>query len=360
MAQVSAGPCHVASDHPLQKPQGSHQFAYGFYWEEKPMIFRKLTTAKLAAVTAAAVTMTAAPATANECIAPSNPGGGWDFTCRTIGRILTELDLVDGNVQITNMPGGVGAVTFAMVAAERSDDADLIVATSTVGITQIAQGRYPAPLDTMRYLAMLGADVGVIAVDDESPIESLADLNEAMAADPTALVTAGSSGAGGWDHIRLLMVADEAGVEDLSAIRWVQFDGGTDAVTQMMGGQIDVVSTDLGEIAGFVESGDIRVLAALSDEPIPAFPDIPTAISQGVDVTGYNWRGLYTGGDVSDEEYASWVDRLETLYNSDEWQEAATASGLVPIWRGGAEFEAFVREQADVMEQISRDIGVIE
>ncbi|MCT4684631.1 MAG: tripartite tricarboxylate transporter substrate-binding protein [Roseicyclus sp.] len=324
------------------------------------MIFRSLTSAQLGAALAATMTLTALPASATECIAPSNPGGGWDFTCRTIGRILTELDLVDGNVQVTNMPGGVGAVTFAMVATERADDAELIVATSTVGITQIAQGRYPAPLDTMRYLAMLGADVGVIAVDDDSEIQTLADLNAAMAADPTSLVTAGSSGAGGWDHIRLLMVAQEAGVEDLGAIRWVQFDGGTDAVTQMMGGQIDVVSTDLGEIAGFVESGDIRILAALSDEPIPAFPEIPTAISQGVDVTGYNWRGLYTGGEVTDEQYAEWVEKLETLYNSPEWQEAATASGLVPIWRGGDTFEAFVREQAEVMEQISRDIGVIE
>ena len=258
------------------------------------------------------------------------------------------------------MAGGVGAVAFAMVAAERPADAELIVATSTVGVTQMAQGRYPAPLETMRYLAMLGADVGVIAVDNDSPIQTLAELNAAMAADPTALVTAGSSGAGGWDHIRLLMVADKAGVEDLGAIRWVQFDGGTDAVTQMMGGQIDVVSTDLGEIAGFVESGDIRVLAALSDEPIPAFPDIPTAISQGVDVIGYNWRGLYTGGQVTEEEYAAWVERLETLYNSENWQTAATASGLVPIWRGGAEFEAFVRDQALVMENISREIGVIE
>ena len=324
------------------------------------MIFRTLTTAKLGAAMAAALTLTAAPATANECIAPSNPGGGWDFTCRTIGRILSDLDLVDGNVQVTNMPGGVGAVTFAMVASERPADEELIVATSTVGITQIAQGRYPAPLDSMRYLAMLGADVGVIAVDDDSPIESLEQLNAAMAEDPTALVTAGSSGAGGWDHIRLLMVAREAGIDDLSAIRWVQFDGGTDAVTQMMGGQVDVVSTDLGEIAGFVESGDIRILAALSDDPIPAFPEIPTAISQGIDVTGYNWRGLYTGGEVSDAAYASWVDRLETLYESEDWQTAATESGLVPIWRGGDEFEAFVREQADVMEQISRDIGVIE
>ncbi|MCA1776728.1 MAG: tripartite tricarboxylate transporter substrate binding protein [Loktanella sp.] len=317
------------------------------------------TSTTLAAALGAAVSF-GAPASATECIAPSAPGGGWDFTCRTIGRILTELDLVDGNVQVTNMPGGVGAVTFAMVATERPADEDLIVATSTVGITQIAQGRYPAPVDTMRYLAMLGADVGVIAVDDDSPIESLEQLTEMLAVDPGSLVTAGSSGAGGWDHIRLLMVAREGGLDSLGDVRWVQFDGGTDAVTQMMGGQIDVVSTDLGEIAGFVESGDIRILAALSDDPIPAFPDIPTAKSQGIDVTGYNWRGLYTGGEVSDEAYDEWVSDLETLYNSEAWQTAAVESGLIPIWRGGAEFSDFVIEEAQAMEEISRDIGVIE
>jgi putative tricarboxylic transport membrane protein len=327
------------------------------------MEFKKIVSTKLAIVTAAAVfSLSAVPqiAQANECIAPSNPGGGWDFTCRTIGRILTELDLVDGNVQITNMPGGVGAVTYAMVSAERADDEGLIVATSTVGITQIAQGRYPSGIETMRYIGMLGADVGVIAVAADSEFETLAQLNEAMVADASSVVTAGSSGAGGWDHIRLLMVAREAGLEDLTALRWVQFDGGTDAVTQMMGGQLDVVSTDLGEIAGFVESGDIRILAALSTDPIPAFPDIPTAISQGINVTGYNWRGLYTGGDVSDAAYDAWVERLETLYNSDEWQTAAVAFGLVPIWIGGADFEAYVLEQEQVMAGISRDIGIIE
>ncbi|WOI57133.1 Bug family tripartite tricarboxylate transporter substrate binding protein [Palleronia sp. LCG004] len=318
-------------------------------------------TAVLAGATLSALASFApAQAQTTECIAPSAPGGGWDFTCRTIGRILTDLDLVDGNVQVTNMPGGVGAVAFAMVDGERPGDENLIVATSTVGITQIAQGRYPAPLDAMRYIAMLGADVGVIAVDADSEYDDLAAVSEAMANDPASLVTAGSSGAGGWDHIRLLQVADAAGLEDLSALRWVQFDGGTDAVTQMMGGQVDVVSTDIGEIAGFIESGDIKVLAVLSDEPIPAFPDLPTAVSQGVDVTGYNWRGLYTGGDVSDEAYQQWVDRLETLYNSEEWQSAAKESGLIPIWRGGDEFTEYVQQQEEQMAKISREIGIIE
>ena len=125
------------------------------------------------------------------------------------------------------------------------------------------------------------------------------------------MVFGGSSGAGGWDHLRLLLLAQAAGVpsEDLGKIRWVQYEGGTDAVTQMLGGFIDVVSTDLGEIAGFVEAGQIEALTVMSDEPVPGkFESIPTAKSQGYDVTGYNWRGFYIGGEVPDEAYDFWVD----------------------------------------------------
>ena len=309
-----------------------------------------------------ALSTQAAPRAAQECIAPADPGGGWDFTCRTVGRLLTEEGIVDGNVQVTNMPGGVGAVAYAWVAADRAADENLIVATSTVGITQIAQGQYPGGTDLMRWVAMLGADVGVLTVAADSPYATLDDLLAAMKEDPTSVVAAGSSGAGGWDHIRLLLVAREAGMADeqLPQIRWVQFDGGSPAVTQMLGGQVGLVSTDISEIAGFVESGDIRILAALSDEPIPAFPDAPTAASLGYDVTGYNWRGFYVGGEVSDEAYGRWVSDLEALYETQAWKQAATESGLIPIWRGGEEFETYVEEQAAVMEEISRDIGVLQ
>ncbi|HIC64390.1 MAG: Bug family tripartite tricarboxylate transporter substrate binding protein [Paracoccus sp. (in: a-proteobacteria)] len=318
----------------------------------------KLNGLKVAGIGAAM--LFALPALGAECIAPADPGGGWDFTCREVGRLLSEEKLVDGNVQVTNMPGGVGAVAWANVASKRADDPELIVATSTVGVTQIAQGKYPSDIGTMRWLAMLGADVGIIAVAKDSPYESLDQLLEALKADPASVVTSGSTGAGGWDHIRLMMLAQAAGIEDLTGIRWVQFDGGGPAVTQMMGGQVQVVSADLGEIKGFVESGDIRVLAVLSDQPVSAFPDLPTAKSQGYDVTGYNWRGFYTGGDVSDEDYQAWVDKLQKLYESDGWQETARSSGLEPIWRGGQEFADYVAQQEKEMADISRRIGVIQ
>jgi len=298
-----------------------------------------------------------------ECIAPAAPGGGWDFTCRQISKLLGDLDLVPGNVRVTNMVGGSGATAYGHVMSKRADDPDVIIATSTVGTTQIAQNRYPAEADVMRWLAMLYADVGVVLVTPDSPHQSLDALIDTLKDDPASVVFGGSSAVGGWDHLRLLILARAAGIatEDLGKIRWVQYSGGTDAVTQMMGGFIDAVTTDLGEIAGFVEAGEAEVLAAMSDEPLPGqFAEVPTAKSLGYDMTGYNWRGFYIGGEVSDEAYQWWVDTLEQVYESDEWQQIAIDNGLTPIWRGGDEFEAFVRDSVAQMRQISQDIGVIE
>ena len=296
-----------------------------------------------------------------ECIAPANPGGGWDFTCRTFGRLLTSEKLVPGNVQVTNMPGAVGALAYANIASKRNDDPDLIIATSTVAMAQIAQNKYPAGLDTMRWVGMLGADVGAVLVKKGSKYETLDGFMKALKEDPGSIVAGGSSSIGGWDHLRLLLVAQKAGVslDDLKKIRWVQFEGGGDAVTQLLGGQLGVVVTDVGEIGGFIQSGDVNALAVMSDERLKAYPKVKTAKEQGVDVEGYNWRGVYMGGKVSDEAYNGWVDIMKKLYDSDQWKESAEKSGLTPIWRGGAEFDKFVHESESQMAELSKAIGII-
>ena len=146
--------------------------------------------------------------------------------------------------------------------------------------------------------------------------------------------------------------------EQLRTIRWVEFGGG-EAVTQLLADHVDVVLTDIGEVAGVIRSGDVTPLGVMSDERLEAFPEIATAREQGLDETGYNWRGFYMGGGVSDEAYQGWVDLLRTLYRSDAWQSEAKAKGLTPVWRGGREFEDFVRQQKDAMAEVSRAIGVL-
>lgn len=294
-----------------------------------------------------------------ECLVGADPGSGWDLSCRIVGDLLYELGEEPKPVQVTNMPGGVGAVAYAYVMSKRSDDEDLFAAASAFTAAQIAQGQYPADQDAVRWLGMLASDVGVILVSKDSPINNLAELVEAYKSDPTSVVAGGDGGLGGWDHLRLLMTLSAGGVadDDLQKVRWVQYEGAVTAIPQLMSGDISVVETDLSEMAGYLESGDVKPLAVLADDRVEAFPDIPTAKEQGITITGYNWRGFYMGRDVSDADYKATVEKLKAVYDSPKWQETIKGRGLVAIWRGGAEFETFVDEQVSTLREISRSIG---
>ncbi|PWG63155.1 Bug family tripartite tricarboxylate transporter substrate binding protein [Spiribacter halobius] len=297
-----------------------------------------------------------------ECIAPADPGGGWDFTCRSVGRILDELDLVEGSVNVTNMAGAGGGVAYSNVVSKRADDDNLIVAASTATTTRLAQNQYAGlSADQVRWIATLGADFGVIAVSPDSEHEDLNDLMEAIAENPRDVSFGGGSAVGGWDHLKVLLAARAAGVEDVRAIKYVSFNNGGTAITQMRGGHIDAFTGDLSEATGQIEAGAIRVLAVLADERLPdKFSDLPTAAEQGVDVVGANWRGFYAGGEMSDAAYDYWVNAMEEVYNSTEWQEAMTRNGLVPFWRAGEEMDDFVNEQVAELTELSREIGILQ
>ena len=312
-----------------------------------------------AAATAAAL-LVAGGAQAAECIAPANPGGGWDFTCRQIGKIMTDIGVVDGPVQVTNMAGGGGGLAYQTVANERTDDPDLIVAASQATATRLAQDAYGgATADQVRFLGAIGADPGVIVVAADSPYQSLTDMLDAMKADPSSVAFAGGSAAGGFDHLKVLQLAQEYGVEDVTKVKYIGVDGGADAITQTVGGFTQGMTGDMSEIVGFLESGDVRALAVLSDERVPGF-DIPTAKEQGVDVVAVNWRGLYVPKDISDARFDEWVEKLRAVGESDEWKAAMEANGLAPFTSLGTDFESFIAENMESVAALSREIGVIQ
>lgn len=297
-----------------------------------------------------------------ECIAPANPGGGWDFTCRQVGKSLQDLGLLDQTVQVVNLAGGGGGVAFAEVVNKRNDSNDLIVAASSATATRLAQGAYPGnTMDQVRWLASVGADYGVIAVAANSDIADLPALLDIMKADPTAISIAGGSAVGGWDHLKVLIAASAYGIDDVRSVKYIAFDGGGEAVTQLLAGSVQAFTGDLSEAKGFVESGDIRVIAVLAPERLGGdFADLPTAREQGVDAIGANWRGFYAPGGMSDEAYDAWVSKIGDLYASDEWKAVMETNGLAPLDLQGAAFEEFVAASVAQIQQISRDIGIIQ
>jgi putative tricarboxylic transport membrane protein len=123
---------------------------------------------------------------------------------------------------------------------------------------------------------------------------------------------------------------------------------------------VQAFTGDASEAKGFVDSGDIRVIAVLAPERLEGdFASFPTAKEQGIDVIGANWRGFYAPGGMSDDAYAFWTDAVAKTYASDEWKQAMAANGLAPLDMTGAEFEAFVKESIDNISDLSKQIGLI-
>nr|CDQ33089.1 Tripartite tricarboxylate transporter family receptor [Virgibacillus halodenitrificans] len=318
-------------------------------------------------VMAAALTLGASTAMAFEpsgkveCIAPSDPGGGWDFTCRSIGNVLEDLDLVPRSVQTINMAGAGGGVAYAHTVSKRAGDEQLLVAASTATTTRLAQGQFQGlDADMVNWIGALGADYGVIAVSKDSEYENLNELMDALKEDPRAVKFAGGSAKGGWDHLKVLIAAKAADVDKLPKIPYLSYNNGGEALTQVVGGHVDAFTGDISEAKGFMESGDLRILAVLSEERLPGeFSDIPTAREQGIDALGPNWRGFYMPADISDDAREYWIDAMDTVYASDEWKELMKKNGLMPFHKSADEFNEFVKKQIQDIQELSKEIGLV-
>ncbi len=318
--------------------------------------FLKMLIAGAVIAASASTTVSAA-----ECIAPANPGGGWDFTCRQIGKIMYDIGAVDKPVQVTNMAGAGGGLAFGHVVSERGTDADLIVAASSATTTRLAQNAYAGmTADQVRFVGSIGADPGVIVVAKDSPFENLGDMVDAIKADPGSVAFAGGSAVGGFDHLKPLMILERAGFTDITKVKYIGVDGGADAITQTVGGFTQAMTGDMSEVVGFVKAGEVRVLAVLTEERVPGFDDIPTAKEQGFDVVAVNWRGLYVPAGISDAQFDDWAEKLRKVAESDEWTKAMADNGLAPFTKVGRDFQTYVDGLVTEIAAMSRELGVIQ
>lgn len=319
------------------------------------------TTLRSLGLSAFSLMLASTSAMATECIAPANPGGGWDFTCRQVARIMQEIGAIDAPMVVTNMAGAGGGVAYAHVVTERNEDADLIVAASSATTTRLAQNAFAgATADQVRFLGAIGGDPGVIVVAKDSPLKNLQDMVDAIKADPGSVAFAGGSAVGGFDHMKPLQVMKAAGFDDITKIKYIGVDGGADAITQTVGGFTQAMTGDMSEIVGFIKSGDVRPLAVLTEERVPGFEDIPTAREQGFDVVAVNWRGLYVPKGISDDQYNAWAAKLQQVADSDQWKQVMTENGLAPFIKVGGDFQSWVDGVIAETVTMSKEIGVIQ
>lgn len=305
-------------------------------------------------------TMAAAwePKDQGECIAPANPGGGWDNICRYTSSVLQKTGLVKPNIYVTNMPGGSGAVAIANVIAKRSGDPNLLVAASTSLTFTIAMKRTPHTYKDVIPIGQIGVERGGFFVNADSKFKTIDDLIKALKADPKSVTFSGGSAPGSLDHIKAAMFAKEIGV-DPTKLSYVPFQGGGEALTSIMGGHTDVAALDISEAVGQLEAGRIRGLVLLSSERSAKFKDIPTTYDSGIKLDLPNWRGLYMAPGVPPEAVAFWTETIKKMVETPEFKAESQKLGWEPTYKFGDEFVKFVNAEDERFQGLLKELGFL-
>jgi putative tricarboxylic transport membrane protein len=294
-----------------------------------------------------------------ECIAPAAPGGGFDLTCRLTSQKLNELGMVKSTIRTTNMPGGIGAVAYNAIQAQRRSDPNVIVAVSTGSWVNLAQGKFGRFSENdVRWLGAVGADYGVLAVRKDSRFKTIKDFVDALKADPTSVAIGAGGTVGSQDWMKPALVAKASGV-DPKKMRYLSYEGGGEALAALLGGTIEALPGDASEMLGQLEAGEIRVLATFSAERLTgAYAEIPTAKEAGYDVQWPIVRGFYVPPGVTDEQYAYWSSALEKLNADPAWQKARTDQGLYEYNLIGKDFDAFAKERTQAFRTLAKEVGL--
>ena len=311
---------------------------------------------------AGAATITAAgPLDKPECIAPAKPGGGFDLTCKLAQSALMDGKLIQDPMRITYMPGGIGAVAYNAIVAQRPAEENTIVAFSGGSLLNLAQGKFGRYTENdVRWLAAIGADYGAVIVMNNSPFKTLKDLMDAVKADPSKIVFGAGGTVGSQDWMKAALIAKAAGI-DYKAMRFVAFEGGGEAATALQGGHVTVYSGDASEVAEKLAAGaPFRVLAVLADKRLPGtLANVPTAKEQGYDIEWPIIRGFYMGPKVKDADYKAWVDTFNKLMATKEFEKLRQERGLFPFAMTGAELDGYVKKQVASYKKLADEFGLL-
>lgn len=296
-----------------------------------------------------------------ECIAPAKPGGGFDLTCKLAQSGLKDSGLLKAPMRVTYMPGGVGAVAYNAVVAQRPKDPGTITAFSSGSLLNLAQGKFGRyDENAVKWLAAIGTDYGAISVRADAPWQTLDELVAAVKQDPGSVVFGAGATIGGQDWMQTALIARAAGV-DPQKLRYVAFEGGGETLTAMLGGHVQVTSSGLGEITPQLAAGKIRVLAVLSDERLPGkLAGIPTAKEQGYAITWPVIRGFYMGPEVKDEDYTWWQGQFEQMLGSEDFAQLREQRDLFPLSMTGDELRDFVATQVKQYKQLAGEFGLVQ
>jgi tripartite-type tricarboxylate transporter receptor subunit TctC len=286
------------------------------------------------------------------------PGGQADIVARPVSAALERLWRQP--VPVVNRGGAGGAIGNASVARAAPDGYTLLMALSSLAMLPESDrlaGRTPSyTVDQLAPIALITADPTVLVVKADAPWRTLEDFVADAKRRPGA-ITYSSAGNFSTLHVAMAMFAGAAGLDLLH----VPFQGGGPAMTALLSGTVQALSSGPGPALSQVRDGKLRALAQWGATRAPGFEDVPTFIEKGYrDVEFYIWAGVFAPAATP----AAVQDRLRSSLRQavqDEALKRALAAAGSPIdFREGEAFATFFREDSARLVRAVQRIGKVD
>jgi putative tricarboxylic transport membrane protein len=292
-----------------------------------------------------------------EIVVGSAPGGSNDKTARTVERILVQMKLVPTSITVNNRPGGGSNIAFTYVAQHKADPHYLLVGTPSL-LTNHITGLGTLHHSDFTPIASLFNDYVVFAVNADSSIKTGKDLIDRLKKDPKSVSVGFATTLGSHNHIAagLLMKTIGGNARELKAIA---YKGSADAITNLLGGHIDLVTTAAGNVAGHVASGKLRVVGVSANQRFKGpFSNVPTWKEQGVNLVFGGWRAIMAPKGLTPAQVAYWEGVLRKATQVPEWKADIDKNFWSDDFVTGEQFRKDLDKDYADMRAVLVDLGL--
>jgi tripartite-type tricarboxylate transporter receptor subunit TctC len=286
-------------------------------------------------------------------VVPFAPGGGTDVIARALAQEM-EKDLRQ-SVIIENKPGAGTIIGTQAVATSEPDGYTLLMGTFANAVNPSLYAKLPyEPHKDFAPVALVARSYNIVVVNAKSQLRTIPDLITAAKADPEKL-SYGTYGTGTSAHLAGELFKSLAKVN----LTTVPYKGASPAITDLLGGQIQVMFTTVASAASLIAAGQWRALAVTSAERSPAFPDLPTVAEAGMQ--GYaaeSWYGLFAPAKTPPEIIERLNRSAAKAVQSETFKRLSVSEGLVLVASPPDALERYFHEQEVRWRQVIQDAGI--
>jgi len=287
------------------------------------------------------------PGSTIKYVVPFAPGGLTDVMARTVAQKLTEAWKV--SVIVENKAGGNAQIGAEQVSKSTPDGSSLLAITLThaANVSLFPNAPYSLVKD-LRPVALLAGSPMLVVVPTSSPIKDFKDL---IAVSRTRQLNAGSSGNGTPPHLTMALFNDL----NKTQMTHIPYKGGAPSMTDLIGGQLDVIFSNFPESIAHVKGGKLRALAICGLSRHPMLPEVPTAMEAGM--TGLyveNWTAAMIQAKTPDAIVDRYSREMIKIMFSGEVEERARQQGFRVSPKGAADFAVFLKSEIERWSRIIR------